>query len=716
MTADHDEPILDACLDEVLGGRTPPDLTSRILRSWASREEIAAPEPPPILTGLPQSLVDTAANPVVALRGDASGRYRERKRISNRLAVAIAIGFVGLSLSLAIAAVFSSGRYQIARGRAEPGTKASPSIVSGDITVDVPPPEGTPRPEAPQLALNVSPPASPPNPDSRTSSQPASDQSSKEPTASQVPAPSPAPIFPERRYLLASPDSQIVSFINAEMARTWLESGVRPAPPITDSEWCQRLFARVLGRTATAEELKSFVDDKATDRREKLVERLLTGSEYTEAFARNWSAVWTNVLIGRNGGQAGSMASRQELESYFRSALTANRPFDQIAHDLLTATGSSQPGSDDYNPAVNFLLDGMDASAMVATARVGRVLLGHQLQCAQCHTHPTQGWSQEQYWALNTFFRQMKTERRGNVSRLVNVDFKGQGPGSDGEVFYETPDGLVKAVFPRFIDGTEIPTSGQLAAVDRRRELARLIVQSDDLPKALVNRVWAHFFDYGFTRPVDDFGPSTSPSRPPALDRLATEFAAHNFNLKSLIRWTVMSDPFGRSSKITDLASKDMPEEGELALFSRYYARPKQAGDAFNTLVQAARIRKTAGSDTEREKARVDWLAQFNRGAAKDIGKSAVGTGPSLLVKGGDQIRSTTGGDPGGLIKKLAANQMPFDKKVEHLFWAALARQPAQRERQSAAELLRINKDNPTAALEDIWWSLLNSNECVLDH
>ena len=92
----------------------------------------------------------------------------------------------------------------------------------------------------------------------------------------------------------------------------------------------------------------------------------------------------------------------------------------------------------------------------------------------------------------------------------------------DGDVFYETPDGLMKTALPRFIDGTEIPASGELAEVDRRRELARLVVQSDDLPRALVNRLWAQIFGYGFTRPVDDLGPNASPSQPRCFDRLAT--------------------------------------------------------------------------------------------------------------------------------------------------------------------------------------------------
>ena len=127
----------------------------------------------------------------------------------------------------------------------------------------------------------------------------------------------------------------------------------------------------------------------------------------------------------------------------------------------------------------------------------------------------------------------MKVDRTGDTVKLVNADFTGQAGGSrDGDVFYETPDGLLKTALPRFLDGTDIPASGELAKVDRRRELARLVVQSDDLAKALVNRLWSQIFGYGFTWPVDDLGPNASPSQPKVLDRLATEFAAHDFDLK----------------------------------------------------------------------------------------------------------------------------------------------------------------------------------------
>jgi hypothetical protein len=462
-----------------------------------------------------------------------------------------------------------------------------------------------------------------------------------------------------------------------------------------------------LGRAPTADEQKSFAADNAKTRREKLVDRLLTQPSYLEEFANHWSTVLTNVFLGRSGGRSGP-ASREELEKYFAAALRSGKSYDRVAEELLTATGSPREGSEAYNPAVNFLLDGLDASATVPTARVARVMLGHQLQCAQCHNHPTQDWKQDQFWALDACFRQLRLDRQNGAVRLTVADSRGLG---DNHVTYETPDGLMKSVSPRFIDGTEISISDN---GDPRRELARLVLDSDDFAKAAVNRIWAQLFDYGFTRPVDDLGPNTSPSASTVLDRLATEFAAHDFDLKQVIRWAVLSEPFTRSSKVTDLASKDMPEEGEAALFSRFYARPSRAPAVFNAMVEAARIRATASSGSDVESARIAWLA--NQTPASKGGKNAAPiAGPSVLMPGSDPQHRSVSGDPTGLVKKLAGSDMALDKQVEHLFLAALARPPLPREQQAALQLLRNAQGNQSAALEDIWWALQNSSECVLD-
>jgi hypothetical protein len=307
----------------------------------------------------------------------------------------------------------------------------------------------------------------------------------------------------------------------------------------------------------------------------------------------------------------------------------------------------------------------------------------------------------------------MRGEREGDGARLTNVDFSGERRGSTaGEVLYDTPSGEKKSALPRFVDGTEIAAGGRLADVDRRRELARLVTQSPDLPRAAASMVWSQLFDYGLLRPLND-QPATNDPHAAVVDRLATEFSNGGYDLKNLIRWAVLSEPFTHSTKLTDIASKDMPEAGEPPLFSRFYARPLPQADAANLLTAATRIRRTAGSDAERQQARIDSLAQFNR-APVSKGAKGADKSKSPPPKADAATQATAGARPPALIRSLATSSMAYEKKVEHLFLAALERRPAPAEARAAAALLTASNGSQGAALEDLWWALVNSSECVV--
>jgi hypothetical protein len=724
MSTDHDDPLLDACLDEVLAGRTPPDLTARIMRVASARRpvdpSVLPPElpgpaagrfaddvvPPPIVAasnGRP--LVDVAPPRPLAAKKHQPAQWQSFLVAASVLGIAALVGL----------AWYASRQPQVANNAGKAKAPEAP------VAQNEQPKDETPRTKhvtpGPAIVKDI------PSPPTKTIDLPPPQiAASDKPPALPVDPPAAQPVYSE-----PTSDAEVISFVNAELARAWTENSVTPAAPATDAEWCRRLFVRVLGRIPDHEkELRPFVADRAKDKREKLVEKLLSDDLYVEEYARHWATIWSNVLVGRTGGRGQSPASREGLEHYLRQSLARNKPYDKIVQDLLTATGSGKPGTDDYNGAANFLLASMNQDATLATARVSRIFLGHQLQCAQCHNHPTQDWSQQQFWALNSFFRQLHVEKSGDAVKLVNVDFGGQGRGStEGEVFYETPTGLLKTAFPAFLDGTAPPPSGRLSDVDRRAELSKFVVASPQLPRALVNRLWAHFLGYGFTRPVDDMGPAAvgpvgGASHPELLDRLAGEFAAHRYDLKSVIRWVALSDAFGRSSKLGSVASKDMPEAGEMALFSRYYTRQFGAEEAYNSLVQAARIRKTAANEADVEKARVDWLGQFNRPMGTDDADEeshfSGGIGQSLIMMNGDLMRHAASTQHAGLLSSVAASKLKFDEKVSHLFLSALSREPTRRESDAARAILANSGGNEQTTLEDIWWALLNSNEFILDH
>ncbi len=333
----------------------------------------------------------------------------------------------------------------------------------------------------------------------------------------------------------------------------WEASKIAPSPPATDGEWCRRVYLDVLGRIPSVAELKRFTDEPTHQRKARLVSRLL-GDEYIEEYARNWTTLWTNLLVGRSGGtERRSLVNRDGLQQALRRAFQRNMPYDRFVYELVSARGVNKPGEEDYNGFVNFLAGSLQENAVQATAKTSQVFLGLQIQCTQCHNHPFNDWKQNQFWEMNAFFRQTRALRRFEKGReiasveLVNQDFAGENNKPEEAVlFYELRNGLSKVAYPVFVDGTRLKSdSGFVSEVDRRSELARMIVSSEYLAKAQVNRLWAHFLGYGFTKPIDDMGPHNPPSHPELLDALAEAFKQHSYDQKQLIAWIVLSEPYG---------------------------------------------------------------------------------------------------------------------------------------------------------------------------
>ncbi|MCO6457581.1 MAG: DUF1549 domain-containing protein, partial [Pirellulaceae bacterium] len=519
------------------------------------------------------------------------------------------------------------------------------------------------------------------------------------------------------------PAEQVVRFVNTQLRTAWEQAEVRPAEPATEAEWCRRVFLRVLGRIPLVEELETFLADSAADKRERLVERLLHESPYVDQMADHWSGFWTNVLAGRTGGlDKNAPGDRQALQVWLRRAIVEGRPFDQMAYELISATGSTSPEAPDYNPAVHYLLINMDPRATLATTRTTQAFLGKQLQCAQCHHHPSNEWAQEQFWQFSAFFRQMRVERDGAAGhfRLVNRDFAGEGgrDAGEAEVYFERLDGKLQAAYPVFLGGEAISPSGRLEDVDRRLELARLVRSSGDLSRAVVNRVWAHFFGHGFTNAVDDMGPHSPPSHPELLEQLAGQFSAHKYDLRALLRWIALSEAFGLSSRVTEGTLADRPDAGSQPLFSRYYTRQLPPEEVYHSLELVAAAR-AEGQTPGTEQARLDWLGQFTRNMGTDEATEtstyAGDIRQSLIIMNGPLMRQATTPRAGSVLQQVLASEMPAEEKVEHLFLAALSRQPTRRELTLIGQMLDSAGDLNTA-LQDVWWALLNSNEFILDH
>lgn len=517
-----------------------------------------------------------------------------------------------------------------------------------------------------------------------------------------------------------------VARIDQLIAQTWSDYSLTPSPDATEGEWCRRVYLDLVGRVPTVEELQAYTSDKSPAKKERLVQELLYGERYTGEFARNWTTVWTNLLIGRTGGtQNDSLISRPGMQKYLRDSFARNKPYHQLVTELVTATGRVAPGSEGFNGAANFLIDKVnEEQAAQATAATTKLFLGLQVQCTQCHNHPFNDWKQQKYWEVNAFFRQVRAFRGASElesPQLADQDFSGEsGNPDEADLFYELRNGLLKVAYPVFVDGTEIPRSGYVNVVNRRAELAKLMVGSPYFAKTAVNRMWSHFLGYGFTKPVDDLGPHNVPSHPELLDYLSEEFAKSGYDLKKLAGWIVLSRPYGLSSQRTTNNEKDDPMLGGAPRFSHFYLRQMTAEQLYESLLVASQAGRPSGSYEQQEELKSRWLQQFSSAFGNDEGGEGTvfnGTIPQILMMfNGEMIRAATSGESGTIINELATNTKLKDaQKVERLYLAGLAREPSKEELKTAQELLAARGGDVRQMLRDQWWIILNSGEFIFN-
>lgn len=772
-----DDPILDVCLEEVLGGCQPPDLSARILAAL-DRATAQAASRRPIPIAITPAIEPASATSeslhgeivVAASRGAPSHRIQEPAAASSRSRP------LWLSLALAAGLLLMVGFWSARRGAAkvEPdhalGPLAEGQTGQANTSVEAKKARGARRAVAASDADDkpaASAVASMPdgNRAERPLPSPATDRAANETSAvvkhdgegrpadaTQIATDSKSPAAEkiardeqpaaDRREVASasalgglSPsavsDAEIIAYIDRALRARWQDSAVRPSPAATDAEWCRRVYLDLIGRIPTIQELESYLVDNSRAKRARLVDELLASDEYAEAYARHWTTIWTTLLVGRKGGmEPGSPVNREGLQQYLRRSFLANKPYDRLVYELVSAQGANRPGEDDFNGAVNFLLNNLQEKATPATAKTAQLFLGVQVQCTQCHGHPFNQWKQNRFWELNSFFRQAKAvpAMRGSelfAVRLVDEDFAGEGQTPDpqeAEIYYEERNGLMHAAYPVFLDGTESERSGLVEDVRRRDELARWIVRSDEFAQAIVNRMWAHAFGYGFTRPIDDLGPHNPVSHPQLLARLGRDFAGSGFDLKRLLRWITLSEAYGLSSKFGSKFGNaaDDPTTGAPPLFSHFYLRQMTAEQLYDSLLIATEAHAAEGNYEQQQRTKDQWLEQFAIAFGTDENDEATtfdGTiAQALEMMNGELTKKATSAASGGFLSKVAQAGPRAANPVNQLYLAALGRRPSRAELQLANQLLTAKGGDAAAVLEDVWWALLNSNEFISNH
>lgn len=519
---------------------------------------------------------------------------------------------------------------------------------------------------------------------------------------------------------LASSAAAIVSFTNQQLSESWDTAGVSVASPASDTELLRRVYLDVVGHIPPPAAVTDFMADKSDDRYERMVNRLLD----EPAYSRHFATVWSNLLVGRSSARN---VNYEALHRFLRNRFDGNHSWNETVAALISAEGSASE-----NGASSFLLAHLNNQAVPATAVTARLFLCTQVQCAQCHDDAPKATKQEEFWALNSFFKQTKIEkqrRRNQQTGSMQTEPVLVSKPVGGPTFFENRKGVMQATYPEFA-GVRVDDD---ANINRRDALAKLLTSGDrpQIARAFVNRIWSQFFGQGFTTPVDDMGPHNPPTHPLLLDRLTDEFVASGYDVKQLVRWILLSDAYRLSSAedVTAIADNNSEPGQQPHLFQRQTVRSMTAEQLYDSMLIASKAHYGgAGNWEDVARQRRAWLQQFVAiydTEENDEANLFNGTiSQALAVMNSDLTAQAINDQPGTYFHEVVHGTKNDLETVRRLCVAALSRYPTGRELATARSLIRTRmasqRKTPQAArreaLQDIFWAYLNSSEFILVH
>jgi hypothetical protein len=475
----------------------------------------------------------------------------------------------------------------------------------------------------------------------------------------------------------------------------------------------RRAYLDLLGLPPPAEEARAFVRSDDSRKREKLVDQLLERPEFADVWAQKWADLLRaeEKVLDRKGVQ--------NFYHWIRQAVAANRPLDQFVRDLIAARGSTY-----LNPAANYYRAMRDPKTR--SESTAQLFLGTRLQCAQCHNHPFDRWTQDDYYTWADVFARVdyKVLENRRPDDLDSHEFVGE------QVVYASREGGVNdprsgkpVKAPRFLGDreTEVARDG-----DRLGQLADWVVRNPLFAKSQANRIWFNLMGRGIVDPVDDFRPTNPASHPALLDALARDFAEHGYDVRRVIRLVMASRAYQVSAEPNDTNAEDdsnyaravprrlsaeqmfdaQHEVAETASEFNGYPRGTRAGQLPG--VEALRSRNNSSKDDR-------FLLLFGkppRQIACECERSTDTTmGQAFQLISGPEVERLLAGRKNRLARLIDAG-LDDAAILDDLYWAALTRPPTEQER--TGDLLYISQNRERrAAFEDICWALLNAKEFV---
>ena len=467
-----------------------------------------------------------------------------------------------------------------------------------------------------------------------------------------------------------------------------------------DATFLRRVTVDIAGRLPTSEESEAFLSDASGDKRAQLVDRLLASNDYAEFFANKWNAILRNKRT-RNEDRHATF----HFHNWIRQSLHDNKPYNEFVREVITASG--MPGE---NPPAAWYREVKDQSAQVEDT--AQLFLGLRIQCARCHHHPFEKWSQQDYYGFQAFFSRVGRKR----SPMPNYD----------RIYHQR--GVAQSQNPK--TGQMVKPTGLGSPAlelspddDPRHALVDWMSQEDNpfFAKALVNRYWKHFFGRGLVDPEDDMRVTNPACNPELLDALASDFIAHKFDLKHLIRTICNSSVYQLSSDPNDWNQDDKQN------FSRYYPKRLNAEVLLDAIDQVTATTTNFSGVPQGTRAvelpdngfNSYFLTVFGRpesaSACECERSSEANLAQSLHLLNSSEIQGKLTSSSGRASILTKDQDTGLEAKIRDLFLTAFSREPSSEETAIAVNYIQ-KAENEKVAFEDMIWAVINTKEFLFNH
>jgi hypothetical protein len=489
---------------------------------------------------------------------------------------------------------------------------------------------------------------------------------------------------------------------------------VPPSARCDDATFLRRAFLDTIGTLPTADEARAFLADSAADKRNQLIDSLLARPEFVDY----WTYKWADVLL-----ITGQRLRPKAVEAYYQwvhKSVAENKPWDQLVREIVTATGSTYD-----HGAANFYALHQDPEDMAET--VAQAFMGLSINCAKCHNHPLEKWTNDQYYGFANLFSRVRATgwggdyRCGDGLRIVYSD-------TQGELIQPSRGGPQP---PCPLDGQPLAFE---ATEDRRLAVADWLTSPENpyFTRAIVNRVWANFFGVGLVEAVDDLRLTNPASNEELLAAAARFVVEQKYDLKDLMRAILQSETYQR-------ASETLPEnKADERFYSHYYPRRLKAEVLLDAIAQVTNVPtdfKAATPDSRKPGAAIPsikralklpdsyvdsyFLEAFGKPDRLITCECERSSEPSMTqvlhLYNGETVNKKLAAQ--GSAAERAVDEMDYGKIVEELFLAALSRLPTNAEREPlVAELTAAKQEDRRQVIEDLYWSVLTSREFLFNH